>query len=123
MTTIARYRLRRLALTPGRELPSRLSNVKELPVILIEAETTKGIIGIADTLLIEGVTPETPEQGWVIACKLAELTIGMTLADADKLIAASHTVAPGATSALRLAIENAVSRDDLIGHGSIDLVK
>jgi hypothetical protein len=123
MTTIARYRLRRLALTPGQELPSRLSNVKELPVILIEAETAKGIIGIADTLLIEGVTPETPEQGWVIACKLAELTIGMTLADADKLIAASHTVAPGATSALRLAIENAVSRDDLIGHGSIDLVK
>ena len=123
MTTIARYRLRRLALTPGKEMPSRLSNVKELPVILIEAETTKGTIGVADTLLIEGVTPETPEQGWVIACKLAELTIGMPLADADKLIAASHIVAPGATSALRLAIENAVSRDDLIGDGSVDLVK
>ena len=104
-------------------MPSRLSDVRQIPVILIEAETAKGTTGIADTLLIEGVTPETPEQGWIIACKLAEITVGMTLADADGLIAASHTVAPGATSALRLAIENAVDRDNLIGSGSVDLVK
>ena len=81
MTTIERYRLRRLSLTPGRELPSRLADVKELPVILIEAETADGTTGFADTMLIEGITPETPEQGWIIACKLAEVTAGMRCAD------------------------------------------
>ena len=59
MTTIERYRLRRLSLTPGRELPSRLADIKELPVILIEAKTADGTTGFADTMLIEGITPET----------------------------------------------------------------
>jgi len=121
MTTIERYRLRRLSLTPGRELPSRLADVKELPVILVEAETGDGTTGFADTMLIEGITPETPEQGWIIACKLAEVTAGMGVAEADALIANSQAVAPGATTALRLAVENANGRD-IVTDGSLDFV-
>ena len=121
MTTIERYHLRRLSLTPGRELPSRLADIKELPVILIEAETADGTTGFADTMLIEGITPETPDQGWIIACKLAEVTAGMRCAEADAFIANSHAVAPGATSALRLAIEN-TKGGDLVTDGRHDLV-
>ena len=121
MTTIERYHLRRLSLTPGRELPSRLADIKELPVILIEAETADGMTGFADTMLIEGITPETPEQGWIIACKLAEVTAGMRCAEAAAFIANSHAVAPGATSALRLAIENTKGGDHMTD-GRHDLV-
>ena len=72
-------------------------------------------------MLIEGITPETPEQGWIIACKLAEVTAGMRCAEADAFIANSHAVAPGATSALRLAIEN-TNGGDLVTDGRHDLV-
>jgi L-alanine-DL-glutamate epimerase-like enolase superfamily enzyme len=103
--TIERFHIRRLSITPAISLPERLSDVKDLDVVLIETWGESGRVGYGDALLIPGETPETIEQAWMIACKLAEVSVGMAMADAIDLYAPSHSVAPHTVTALTVAIE------------------
>jgi L-Ala-D/L-Glu epimerase len=104
---IERFHIRRLSLTPAILLPERLSEVKEFDVVLVEAWGEGGCVGYGDALLIPGETPETIEQAWIIACKLAEVSVGMAVADAIDLYAPSHSVAPHMVTALTVAVETA----------------
>lgn len=103
--TIERFHIRRLSITPAISLPERLSDVKGLDIVLIEAWGESGRVGYGDALLLPGETPETIEQAWMIACKLAEVSVGMAMADAIDLYAPSHSVAPHTVTALTVAVE------------------
>lgn len=119
---IERFHIRRLSLTPAISLPERLSEVKEFDVVLVEAWGEGGRVGYGDALLIPGETPETIEQAWIIACKLAEVSVGMAVADAIDLYAPSHSVAPHMVTALTIAIEIAAGAVELGTSLSVPLV-
>jgi len=104
---IERFHIRRLSITPAISLPERLSEVKNLDVVLVEVWGESGGVGYGDAILIPGETPETIEQAWMIACKLAEVSVGMAMADAIDLYVPSHSVAPHTVTALTVAIEMA----------------
>lgn len=99
------FNLRHLRLTPSARVSALAPDVKELDAILITATTGDGQAGSGDAILIEGMTPETIEQGWMIACKLSEVSVGMTAEEAIGLYRRSHRVAPYTITALVVAVE------------------
>ena len=104
---IESFRLRHLELTPANRLPAPLSEVEVLDVVLVEALSADGGVGQGDAMLIDGATPETMEQSWLIACTLADASAGMKTDEAVALFERSHRVAPHTVTALTLAVETA----------------
>ena len=106
-STIERIKLRQLSLTPAITLPERLADCKAFDVVLVEVRLASGETGYGDALVVDGSTPETLEQAWLIVCTLAELSIGITTAEAKDRFMSSHRAAPHAVTALMAAVETA----------------
>jgi len=104
---IESFRLRHLELTPANRLAAPLSEVEVLDVVLVEALLADGGVGRGDAMLIDGATPETMEQAWLISCTLADAGAGLTADEAVALFERSHRVAPHTVTALTLAVETA----------------
>lgn len=119
---ITQFCVRRLALTPGIQLSERFSEVKEFEVVLVEARNETGAVGYGDALLVPGASPETAEQAWIIACKLAEISVGKSAVEAASLYAPSHLVAPHAVTAMTVAAEMSAGRYDGVSSGAVPLV-
>ena len=107
---IERIKVRQLALTPAIALNERLSDVKSFDIVLVELQLCSGVNGYGDALIVDGTTPETLEQAWMIVCTLADATTGASISDATALYLQSHRAAPHATTALVAAAE-AATRD------------
>ena len=91
---IERIKVRQLALTPAIALNERLSDVKSFDIVLVELQLSSGVIGYGDALIVDGTTPETLEQAWMIVCTLADATTGASISDATALYLQSHRAAP-----------------------------
>ena len=100
-------KVRQLSLTPAITLPERLADCKAFDVVLVEVRLASDAIGYGDALVVDGWTPETLEQAWLIICTLAESSIGFTRDDAAQLFMGSHRAAPHAVTALMAALETA----------------
>ncbi len=105
---IERIKVRQLALTPAIALNERLSDVKNFDIVLVELRLSSGDIGYGDALIVDGTTPETLEQAWMIVCTLADASIGASASEATALYLQSHRVAPHATTAMVAAVEVAI---------------
>lgn len=103
-------------------IESRDADAAPIDVILIVAQVADGAVGYGEAVLLPGVTAESPEQGWIVACKLAELSAGMAGADAVSLYARSHRGAPHVVSALTIAVEMAMGHPALRAVGELSLV-
>ena len=104
---IERIKVRQLALTPAIALGERLSDVKAFDEIVVELQLSSGDIGYGDALIVDGTTPETLEQAWMIVCTLAEASVGISASEATALYLRSHRAAPHATTALVASVEAA----------------
>ena len=104
---IERLKVRQLALSPAISLSERLSDVKSFDVVLVELQLSSGDTGYGDALIVDGTTPETLEQAWMIVCTLADASIGAPVSDATALYLQSHRAAPHGTTALVAALEAA----------------
>lgn len=119
---IERFHLRHLSLTPAIELHGPLAELKTLDLVLVEALTDLGSSGVGDAMILPGLTPETIEQAWIIACKLAEVTVGATAEEALAVYRQSHRVAPNTVTALSLAVELASGKGESLVAGELPLV-
>ena len=102
---IERLKVRQLALSPAIALNERLSNVKRFDVVFVELQLLSGDTGYGDALIVDGTTPETLEQAWMIVCTLANASIGAPVSYATALYLQSPRAAPYATTALVAAVE------------------
>jgi L-alanine-DL-glutamate epimerase-like enolase superfamily enzyme len=89
--------------------------IRAFDTILCVARDQDGNEGFGEATILTGYTPETIDDSWAIACRLAERISGMETGDAGAIIEAEHATAPFTSTALMTALEM------LDGHPLLDI--